>query len=222
MTGSTHAVKNETDYWIYQSMREQTNGHSTHPMPVGYQMVNQQVHANPDYSQSHGQSQDSSSSILETVLRNGRKPADQGYVHSAENPTIPTNAENVPPSCCQYPLCSPTATNGASPTVEYPSNIQEQIQQPPGPHNRYLVNYQGYPIAVNTSNSCCMVPSMMIPSLLDDYEVQQRYDKYTNANNNEKSSPNRTNEQASTDEQTQKYVTYPWMKFSINGKGEFS
>ncbi|CAD1478045.1 unnamed protein product [Heterotrigona itama] len=212
MTGPAHTATKETDYWINQSMREHTDGQSAHyTHPVGHQMVNQQVYINPNYSQS----QDSLpyGSILENILRNGRKTAD--YFHPAENPMIPTNAENVPPICCQYPSCSPTATNGASPTVGCSSNAQEHIQQPPGSHNRYLANYQSYPIAVTTSSNNCMVPSMMIPSVVENYEVQQRYDGYTN--NNEKPSPNRTDEQASTNEEAQKYVTYPWMRSFTNG-----
>ncbi|KOX78602.1 hypothetical protein WN51_07463 [Melipona quadrifasciata] len=206
-----HAAKNETDYWVYyQSMREQANGQSAYP--GGYQTVNQQVYANPDCSQS--QNFLPSTSILENILRNGRKIADQGYFHSAENPMIPTNTENVPPICCQYSSCSPTATNGASPTVGYPSNAQEQTQHSPGQRNRYLVNYHGYPITVTTSINSSV--QSMIPSSIENYEVQQRYERYTNVSNNEESSPNRTDEQASTDEYDQSYVTYPWMK-SSNG-----
>ncbi|KAK1129138.1 hypothetical protein K0M31_020268 [Melipona bicolor] len=208
MIGSADAAKNETDYWVYQSMREQADGQSAYP--GGYQTANQQVHANQDCSQS----QDflPSSSILENILRNGRKVVDQGYFHSAGNPMIPTNTENVPPICCQYSSCSPTATNGASPTVGYPSNAQEQTQYSSGQHNRYLVNYHSYPIAVTTSTNSS-IQSMMIPSSIENYEVQQRYDRYTNVNNNEESSPNKTDE-ASMDEYDQSYVTYPWMKFS--------
>ena len=206
MAGSAHAAKNETDYWSCQSI--EVDEQSEHPVPVEYQMVNQQVYANPGCSQS--QNSLSSPSILETILRNGKKTV-QGYVHYAENPMIPKNTENVPPICCQYPSCSPTAINGASPNVGYPSCTQEQIQQPPGPPYRYLMNYHGYPIRVTRSSNSSMVPSTMIP-IVQNYEQQ----RYTNVNNNETPRSNRTYEQASTNERGRKRVTYLWMK-SSNG-----
>jgi hypothetical protein len=216
MTDTAYFANDDADLWLYQPPINEQHNFSNNSYPT----EQQHVYTDPNYNQngsdqnSSNQNSSASTSLLETLLRQGKNTADQDYVNPSGNPGAPLGGQNMSNISCQSAPYTPTSsTDRTSPIVDFVPNARERVQ-PQQIQNRYLLNYHAYPTQ-QYSNSY-VTPSMMVASNSPiNYGAQRGYVAYANDQVNETRNPNETNKFA--DEQARQQVEYPWMKSSSNG-----
>nr|XP_033197041.1 homeobox protein Hox-D4a-like [Bombus vancouverensis nearcticus] len=213
MSNTARFADADANLWLNQPpINEQNNFPGS-----SYPTEQQQIYPGPNYNQNYSdQDCSGSTSLLETLLRQGKETVTQDRVNPGKNRGAPLGGQNMSNIPCQSAPYTPSSSTGRmSPIVAFLPDAQVQVRQQEI-QNGYLPNHQGYHVQQYSNSG--VTPSMMMASnSRTNYVAQHRYAAYLNGQVTEKRNPAEINEFA--DEQALQQVEYPWMRSYFNSDG---